>query len=259
MITSPTDITGCVLWLDASDTNTVIPAEVTAEEQAILSSWGIDYSSELKSVSQWVDKANPSSPIVLSLEGSMQPRLSPAALNGLNALKFDGNDYVDLPDGLVNYESMTMFIVGQCYKIEAYDQIILTNWSSNVSKDLLRLAIRTADFGKAFVLEAGRYGGDDWINSGVPAQENQTFMYSLSTLKGFLEGKINTQSAGVARVFTAGPINDLRIGAGKGGMLTHGIKGYVGEMILFNKALSASEMQEMELYLVSKWGIGQES
>lgn len=256
-ITAPTEIDGCVLWLDASDSTTMTLEELSQDEIEIIGSWGVDYNSETKCVNQWRDKSP--SAIEIDMEKSMRPKFYPNSFGDVASLRFDGNDYFDLPDGLVNYEDMTFVMVGKCYDLSKARSVILTNFQSDC--ELFRITVVEGTDGiKLFRLEAGLEGGEDLIdNTSFPAQENVPFVYSLQSLKGFIEGRINTISMGIARTPSSGPLNQLRVGAGKGWCTRQGVRGYVGEILFYNRAINETERQDLENYLIAKWGIGQES
>lgn len=252
MINNPTEITDCVLWLDGDDEASLTLETLSQEEIDILSSWGVSYSQEQKAVNVWQDKSISNLDIVMTT--TERPKYVPNSINGRGTLRFDGNDAFWVPDDLFDYSNMSMFIVGECYDADRPRSVIMTNVGSN--KDLLRITVETAEeTGSQFRLEAGREGGDDFVNSYFPAYENQTFVYSLQSLKGFLEGRINGMSAGVARTACSGSIKGLKVGTGKSRWQREGIRGFVGEFIIYNRALNEQELQDMFGYLFNKWGI----
>ncbi len=249
----PTDINDCVLWLDGSDASTVTLEELDPDESNIISGWGVDHASEASVVNQWRDKS--SNQISIDMFSSRRPSFVENSIGGLSSLKFDGNDYFDIPDDLFNYENMTIVMLGMCYNIARSRSVIVTNRRS-ADTELLRLTVSEGSGGlKMFRLEAGLLGGEDFIDSSFPAAENIPFIYSLQSLKGFLEGRINTHSAGVARIASQGSLKDVRIAAGKGGSQAEGVMAYFGEVIIYNRAINNSEREDLENYLISKWSI----
>lgn len=252
-ITSPTEIDGCVLWLDGADETSMTLEELSQDEIDIIASWGIDYNLEMKSINQWRDKS--SSGININIEKSMRPKFYPNSFGDKSSLRFDGNDYFDLPDGLVNYEDMSFFLVGRCYDLSKERSVILTN-AQDDAVEIFRITSEEGTDGvKLFRLEVGLEGGEDFINTYFPAAENVSFLYSLQSLKGFIEGRINTISTGVARTPSSGPLTQIRIGSGKGWCTRQGIRGFVGEIIFYNRAVSQTERQDLENYLINKWSI----
>lgn len=73
---SPLDITGCLLWLDAADTNTITEA--------------------LGSVSQWDDKSGQGNHATQET-GALQPTTGVNTLNGRNVLRFVEDNQLDIP------------------------------------------------------------------------------------------------------------------------------------------------------------------
>jgi hypothetical protein len=84
----PTDISGCQLWLDAADDTTI---------------------SIGTGVSQWNDKSGNARHAVQAV-GANQPAYNLAAVNGLNAVNFDGNDFLD-NDNMPLLTAKTAYVV----------------------------------------------------------------------------------------------------------------------------------------------------
>lgn len=250
-ITAPTDINGCVLWLDASDESTFTQDELTPQEVEILESWNVNPSSEPRAVNSWADKSI--NGYIINMIKSSRPKLYVDFINNNSTLRFDGNDYFYVPDDLFDYSNFTFFMVGKCYDLSQPHAVIMTNTLGG--QERLLLTSHNTDGNYSFRLRAGNPGGDDYIDTSFPAIENFVFCYSLSSLKGFIEGRVNGISTGVARTSCSGDMKALKFGTGKGDNSSKGMRGYLCDLIIFNRALTEAEMTDMGMYLAYKWNI----
>jgi len=116
----PTDFTGCTLWLDAQDDDTFSHTQLSPEEKAIVDLWG---TGEIKDnpyvFESWKDKG--SFQITLRQESYMRPFIDPQGINGKTAVRFDGSDFLELPDNLITFEQFSVFVVGSSKNVDEGD------------------------------------------------------------------------------------------------------------------------------------------
>jgi len=243
-----TDISNCELWLDASDESTI--------------------TLNASNVSQWDDKSGSSNNFTQST-GSRQPEYITTALNGLNAVKFDGatenmiagSNYV-----FSSSDGLTMFAVVQ------------TDNDASVS------GISNA------VFDFGFQGGDNyalWLATdyvamntsgnfgGVFTTITKTFSESPHTLVGeivfgdtqyiYVDDVLEGSSSITLAKLTAVEIAEAPTrGAGSGPMTlgmqsktlnesTRRFIGHIAEFIIYTRVLTTEERDRVEGYLNDKW------
>ncbi len=222
---SPSDLTGLFLWLDASDTS------VNNIQQA----GGL--------VSQWSDKSGNGNHAIQTTS-SLKPVTGTATINGLNTIVSDGvDDALVLPSAIYNLPlgNNTVFCV-----------FAKTSTSNSLARPIagangsFRWGVYadTANGGIGFINRPnGNYHPTDpWTNSTSPV-----------LFVGYKNG--STLSAAVDSVGTtnsAGSEDSLTSAAVFGGSAT---SGKIGEIIVYNRALSGAEISRIRSYLSAKWGI----
>jgi hypothetical protein len=235
-IFQPTDISGCRLWLDAADSSTIT-----------LSSGN---------VTQWRDKSvfgNTMTPYS-SFNGAT---VSTAFQNGLNVLNFSGN-------GL--YRSPASSAV---YPLDGYFVIALKDTTTRV--DVFGMGATSTDNFNS--LTFGEHTARRWHNGSTgfsrtpncvaPSNETSTsfllIQWSIAN-NNFLirrNGTVLVQTASYTFTLTAGSIFQigLRYPFYSSGGLIELFRGYLGEIIMFNRQLGDGERQQIEGYLTHKWGL----
>jgi len=219
----PYDIADIQLWLDAADSNTITESS--------------------GSVSQWDDKSGNDNDVTQGT-GSLQPTYQTNVQNGNNIIRWDGGDYMDKDPYTWPQDDITMFIV-QKRSVTTASYPIFSN-PREVNRIGCHLTWSTGDgyfdFGEWSA--GGRCqwswtGGNNWNyftmrnedGVGQNVWMNGTSQFSDLTTNDF-----------------ANPSNySLRIG--------ETFNGDIGEIIIYNRALTTSERLQVEDYLSDKWGI----
>jgi len=216
------------IWFDGADTLTFIPS-ATDEGQ----------------ITQWTDKsnfahnANPNG-------GTAKPTYENTVLQGGNGyLEFDGNDNLSINPftAITSASAFTIFIVGalgtttgtQYFGSTNEGGLSIysdgTNFKANVAGGTATSVFPTVD--------------TNWhIHTLVYDGANTSLLYRLD------KGNDATATPGGTTQATA---NTYYIGARDPS--TSNLTGYVGEVIMFNKVLSATEYANVENYLSNKWGL----
>lgn len=217
----PSSISGLVLWFDASDASTI--------------------TSSAGAVSQWRDKST-SAILASQAVGTQQPTISVADQNGLNTIKF----------------------------VSANAQVLTFNTSVNVDTDYTLLSVfkRTASSSEVNAL-AYSIGGTNAFGN-VYYSDNNIY---ISNSSGFYNGVAPnnttydlvtsqlTASTGIAR-FNLAPVTlGFTSGGGRSAIFdnigarggTVSIDGSIGEILLYNNAISAPNLSSAESYLRTRW------
>ena len=247
-IKTPKKLTGCILWLDASDAST-------------LTTEGAGY------VRYWADKSD--SKVVATGGGltlANEPLLVSNSLNGLSTIYFDGTDYFEIPDNsaLQTQNEKTVFVVYKYKKVSNTNYGVLIQRGSGDSSEEIRLAvINNANW---IYFDIGAGGGPyiqptgqdvnirDYAANIVTA--TATRFAGSSTLKLYSNGK---DMGGT----TIGPTLTPSIGTyitSIGKQLDASVNynyftGNIAEIIVYNRCLSDTERNQIHNYLANKWRI----
>ena len=250
----PTQISGLSLWLDAADSSTVITSG--------------------SSVSQWNDKSG-NGKNMISNASFQRPIYSANSLNGNNSILFfrnAANSFSILENTSFN------FVTGSW----TYLTVLRRNAANTTFQRFLSMAsvINGADNNNSFSVNLNstslnnsfnmeRSGGSlaaTFNTSNVCLLENivngsltniDTFNANTNYL--FANGSSLTSGAGLSVGATLS-IAHIRYGCttSKSGTNDSGVEslqGNIGEVLLFNRTLRRSEIQQVEGYLAWKWGI----
>jgi len=230
LLTAPTLLPGCRLWLDGSDPagSGVAPANGT-------------------NVSKWVDKSGYGNSPVASA-GSY-----PVYSSNIKSVTWTGtaNSQLIFPTSIANAvvgTAFTVFMVEQRTRSDGADNYILRGTTQGTNSNLLIGTVSPSTFTRfAF------YGND--LDSAIPsyvAGEPSTlgcYQYSKPGRKIYRNGFLGS---------TDGNTSDLAswAGASIGGNVIFGsYAGNVFEIIIYNYALTTPQRQSVERYLAKKWGI----
>ena len=247
-VKTPRQLSGCILWLDASDSST-------------LATEGAGY------VRYWSDKSTSG---VVATGGGLtlanEPLLTSNALNGLSSIYFDGNDYFEIPNNaaLQTQNEKTIFVVYKYTKVSNNNYGVLIQRGSGDSNEEIRLAvINSADW---IYFDIGAGGGPYIQPTGQTANirdyaanivtATATRSGGSSTLKLYSNGKDMGGS-------TIGPTLTPSVGSfvtsiGKqidAGANYNFFTGFISEVIVYNRCLSDTERKQIEQYLGAKWAI----
>jgi len=229
-------LTSLQIWYDGADTSTYVP-NATDEGQ----------------ITQWTDKsdfahnANPDG-------GAAKPTYENTVLQGgYGYLEFDGNDILSInPFTQLNEATgWSMFIVANATDISANGGLSATNTGD------LKIRI-DADGSTSF-----RSTGDNFAYFGAGTITNDSWhIWSLiydGTASGNarLIGRLDKTSA---TLYTGTQPAQLSTGSntmylGSTNEAGYDLTGYMGEVIMFNKALNSIEYANVENYLSNKWDI----
>jgi len=225
------------VWYDGSDPTTIQNAGVDEED-----------------IEQWNDKSNFAHNANPVGGASAKPLYEASDLkNSHEYVKFDGNDILSVNPfaQLDAAEGWSMFIVANATDISANGGLCATNTGD------LKIRI-DADGSTSF-----RSTGNNYAYFGTGTITDDTWhIWSLiydGTASGNarLIGRLDKTSA---TLYTGTQPAQLSTGSnimylGSTNEAGYDLTGYMGEVIMFNRALSAIEYANVENYLSNKWGI----
>lgn len=220
-IVAPTDLSGCVLWLDYSDANTLYGA---VSGGSLVAADGAIARCEDKSGGAYHAK---------TIESDQRPLRKESGINGHRAALFDSNDYAMWSPPTAS-NPCTLFVVHKYSGVSTY-----VPFSAGGSTYF-------------YVASSGSSSTSIAANSG-------TLSYRLngSAANWSTRGDVYTALEGIAAVVT---VEGFNAGLWTQPWHLHGYSGaypngYVGEIIVYNRALNTTERSQVETYLKSKWGI----
>jgi len=223
---SPASVSGLQLWLDASDETTITESS--------------------GAVSQWDDKSGNSRHAVQGT-GSAQPSTGVATINGINVIRFDGND--DLLTGTFGYGSMseiTGLIVGK-YRSSGTDcmfQIGLFN-DTFVMRTFSGGFNTRVDVGASAVQAGGGSPGTDPLLYEARYKAND----EVATRKDGVDLDVVSSSLGAPDLAST----QFSVGAQPSGTQVGDVD--IAEIVLYDSILSTADREAVEAYLAAKWGI----
>lgn len=178
-----------------------------------------------------------------------QPTCTANQINGLNSLVFNGMNALVLPSGLflVPNGDNTLFVVGKIASETGNAQYYISMTELLSVRWYLRSSATAGN--NLFLSSTGTTGGVS-----VAAGDN-TLPHIMSCYKSGTTQSISINNAAAAT--NTNGANESGIDGGQIGALAMGgfITGQIGEIIIFNKLLSPSEIIQVNQYLGAKWGI----
>ena len=220
------------VWYDGADTNTYVPS-ATDEGQ----------------ITQWTDKsnfahnANPDG-------GAAKPTYESTTLqNGYGYLEFDGNDSLSVNPftQLSGADAFTLFIVSNVLTASGTEYMTDTD---------------TTDFGMFSdggtmkLTMSGGYTRTTDATVSANTWHQHTLIYNGGSTS--LTYRLDKTTAGTAASSGSVPATTGAAGTfyiGNNDATSSGLSGYVAEVILFNRVLTATEYANVENYLSNKWGL----
>ena len=236
----PRSLSGCILWLDAADMSTLFsdaggttPATTT--------------------VNCWKDKSQTAS----LFTSSAGPTLTISnTINSRPYLNFNGSTHYLLNTSLSISQPYTVFATGYLLTNTASFYRLLSGISSIASNSNLVLGSQNGNF----AIFTGNGSSFNDTNAITPLTSVYTLwsIYSATvtgaTVNSFLNGLALNSKTGS---YIASTLTGLNIGGGNSatGFGGQPFQGYIGEILIYNYVLSASQRQQVEGYLAWKWGM----
>ena len=227
----PRSVPDCIVWLDASDTSSLTGSSpVTAWRNKGLSGNNATYS------------------------GS--PSISATAINGRQAMYFNGSSYFTGAISGANTTTITVFIVGSLISpFVGFSGLLCFGNASQLDYDnvgSLPITMYNADF--------KIYGARNSSSQPTPISANVPFLYVLqydgTYINTWLNGTQQTDPS--INIASSGTFTYTNYSvACRAGTITGQYiwSGYFGEILVYQSALTTTERQQVEGYLASKWGL----
>lgn len=246
---NPTQITGLQLWLDASDASTLYDA--TSGGSLVAADGG---------VARWEDKSGNARHFTQSTAGS-RPTRKTNQQNGRDTLLFDGSDdFLDGSDFMdANTGGLTAFVVVKRNATGSFHEI-MTKATTSGAGWFVRFSNTNKLQGN---LDLGN--GTDAVratSSAVSASGYTAITWKFSAgsflTQEFYRNGVAESMASATGAAQTPPNNSgiVRVGAQEylGGFYNY-ISANIAEIIMYNSALSGTDREAVENYLLAKWAI----
>jgi len=239
-ITDPTDIAGLDLWLDASDNSTVLDATDTA-------------AADNEAVKTWQDKSGNGFHCIQDTAARQPLRLA-AEINSLDALDFDGEDWLLGGDWFTQTSAKTVFVTCQSDATGSF---------ANGGALQLSNASGTGEGGLITDEIAYRINGRTWVSSDTTTAGQAAIITLAQSGSGNIHSVISMWLDGTSVTRTSGTdgaiVDDVGVViVGKNDDADNApseFDGKICEIIVYDTELSAGDRGDVETYLANKWGV----
>ena len=240
-IKTPRQLSNCLLWLDGNDTSTL------SLSSNIVSFWSSKGTSALVALPQQLSSLPAS---------NFSPLYVAGAVNGLGAIYFDGSNdymYVGSLSALANIPGYTSFIVLSPIYLNATQ--VFAGLQASFSSGTYDFF---AYYNSLDTLRTGFDGGGNGALNYTSRNDGQKIIISTVRSAGTANTFVNgyqIQTNGSVNANTDAGISILGIGANTYLSGSQPYKGYICEIVIYNRALTTTERRQVEYYLSNKWRI----
>jgi len=223
-----------IAWYDASDTSSIIATG--------------------NNVTQWNDKSTNNYHAVNHLTN---PTTNVQTLNGLNVMQFNG-DWLDMPLATIP-AGVAQYTIAAVWKV-----------SSGARRTIVSFGVETPGGGGTYYKQiwahtqepAGANVGHRWIGDDLNSPDGSIDYATANTSILSWDGTTRKSILNGLTYFdtptnTKNTASDAaRIGATTSSNGNYNINGgYIAELIIYHKVLTASELADLQTYLNTKWGL----
>lgn len=244
-------IENIALWLDATALNSFKPDGLTA-------TGFLPDISDKQTIGWWQDvnlqKVYPARLNLLADNLTNRPKYYVSAINNLPALYFDGNDFLrteNLPTNiLADQNEVSIFVV---QNVKSSNLVTFTiNSSTQTTENAGERIMLNAYYNNIFYFDFGNFNSSDRITKTYTSQSYLAKPQLISAIKNgnsssfFINAKLEATQTTTSQINT-NLSRYLEIGTS--------FDGYIGEILIFNRAVKVREKALIEKYLLNKWKI----
>jgi hypothetical protein len=240
----PIDVPGCQLWLDGADLSSLVLSG--------------------SSVTTWNDKSGNgfNGTVVNASVGSpIAPSYVTNSINGLSAITMSGTSYFTGSTN-VNSTTLTCFFIGNCVfgtggssqqrilglsvpGLDDYSSTLRPIPLSVISEGTQLIAYRNAGMASATVVSGTNFIGCCLFDG------TSNYMYK----DGILGTQVASSGTFTTSIYGVGSDAGTQFMGATSSLGTNCLVGKIGEIIVYNTALTTSQRQQVEGYLAHKWGL----
>lgn len=238
---SPTSVSNLLVWLDANDSLTLFQT-----------SGGTAASADGDLVGSWLDKSGNNNHGTNTL--TARPTLKTGLYNGKNCLRFDGNDYLSLPNfHNLGTDDSTMFIVARTDTPGYY--VVLFEQKGAGGGRYVHYTAGVAGGIRYYSYHNGSVGQPDpWVTQSFASG---TLFVPNSIIKTVRSGTTSSFSINNGAAKT-GTLADFDSSGGftylGNSLYNEYMRGDICEVLCYGRALSDAEQTLVNSYLKNKWG-----
>ena len=229
----PSAVSGQTLWLEADGS--------------------VSTTSSGDAVTGWTDESGAGNDASAPSDDSKKPTLTTDPWGGHDALYFDGDDHLTLPDGFDDWsDGLTMFVVARPTDEDADSRIL--EFGSGSQQDNIMLGRDGGSDNLFYDVQNGSNSGSKLVGSdGLPGRN-----YVVGTVTQQPNGDVTIASSNSqigsssASLPTTVTRTDNYI-AGTDFSGTPNFEGYIAEIILYDRALSGKDRTNITHYLADKY------
>lgn len=256
---APDTLTGLQAWYDASDASTLYDA--TSGGSLVAADGG---------VARWEDKSGNDRHATQGTAVA-RPLRKASVQNGLDVMRFDGgDDFLSVPSSTATFKFLhnadsTSFVVafaenqiGTLVSTGVSSSTVGTNLDIDIPNTKVRVLVQNGSAGNRVIAHLGNSG--DY--SGGSAEVFSFVLRNAAAVaaeradvyvRGSEVSDTNTETNAKS---DANSWSDLRVGAHKTNTSASGfLDGDIAEIIIYDSALSDTDREAVESYLLAKWGI----
>lgn len=243
----PTSVAGCVLWLDATDQNTIVRSGT--------------------SVSQWSDKSGQGYDFTQAATLN-QPTYSSSGLGNRGSIVFDGST------SYIFSSTLGGLFGGEDTPLSLFFVMRFTNHTSPAIQCIFNTYTGTSTNGFHTIYLDNGVAANKWrylrrdqavvsaaLNSAQNIVSGTTYLHTQvfqgTTVSGYINGTVDTNFNNASlNVGTLGTTNSIAaIGILYRSTQIYFLNGEVGEFLVYQGAVSDFSRQQIEGYLAWKWGL----
>lgn len=238
---NPKTISGLQAWYDASDTTTLYQN----------SNGTTAVSATDDPVGYWGDKSGNGRNLTQTTNNN-RPLFKPASRNGKGDMLFDGTDDLLTVTTASRLDITNDFTVVAMLQNTSGQGSYLSLGRASGTNGITLYTNSATDTYRAIVKATGGWGTDFVLSTTISRtlQRRVTVIRSSSTttlgVKGFTDASVTGSAGPITYNGTA-----LQIGGPSDGYWA----GYISEVLIWNKALSATERTAVQNYIDKKWGL----
>lgn len=246
-VVAPTQIPNLNLWYDASVSNSLY----------LQTSSGLA-PTDNQAVQKWIDKQGAGRDANQNT-GSRQPTWQSNEQNGLGVLLFDGsNDVLSLNPiaWALSLPGQTTYVVVKANALTGTPRVTQTNtagfqffWDGQWGVETAGGRAKSANAGNTTsYIYMGQILDGTQTDPDITVQNNKRLRFRINGQQQTLTFSANVGTA------TSGAANTLFVAADSG-TGTNAFSGYIGEMMIWTRTLTSTEITQVENYLRFKWNI----
>ena len=251
----PSAIPNLSLWYNGSASATVVNGVSTNNFNAAVSNGTL--------ITSWIDLQNVAGPSNVNGGTGKRPSYATPIQNGLGAVLYasasSNNLDINPANWSDNLSGMTVYVISRptATPVTAFPLVVSdtslgiwwngTNWSIGQSVGN-RGTVSVTDDTTKFHMYGMIFDGSQTGNANRLA-----FRYDKAAKTLTFTGTIPATTSSQSYMYFGG---DDRSGASGGALSNTYMSGYIGEVLIWQRALSASEISTVEYYINQKWGLG---